>query len=86
MIEKEEWMSRHKNDEKAWKAFKQYCLNCGFKSGKRNGREVISTVIIQEKSMRIIILMITMLHMILTGYLKFLSEVRHDANYTLCQI
>ncbi len=41
MIEKEEWMSRHKNDEKAWKAFKQYCLNCGFKSGKRNGQEVI---------------------------------------------
>lgn len=41
MIEKEEWLSRHKNDEKAWKAFKQYCLNCGFKSGKRNGQEVI---------------------------------------------
>lgn len=41
MIEKEEWLSRHKNDEKAWKAFKQYCLNCGFKTGKRNGQEVI---------------------------------------------
>lgn len=41
MIEKEEWMSRHKNDEKAWNAFKQYCLNCGFKSETRNGKEVI---------------------------------------------
>lgn len=41
MIEKEEWMSRHKNDEKEWEVFKQYCLNCGFKFSKQNGKEVI---------------------------------------------
>lgn len=42
MIEKEEWMPRHKNDEKAWNEFKQYCRKCGFKIGlKANGQEVI---------------------------------------------
>lgn len=41
MIEKEEWMIRHKVGEKEWKAFKQYCRNCGFKIGKRNNQEVI---------------------------------------------
>lgn len=44
MIEKEDWIKRHKLGEKgeeAWKAFKHYCLNCGFKTGKRNGQEVI---------------------------------------------
>lgn len=42
MIEKDEWMSRHKNDEKAWNEFKKYCKNCGFKIDlKANGQEVI---------------------------------------------
>lgn len=42
MIEKEEWMLRHKNDEKAWEGFKKYCRDCGFKVGvKANGSEII---------------------------------------------
>lgn len=41
MIYKEEWLSRHKQDEKAWNDFKKYCTDRGFGEGKRNGEEVI---------------------------------------------
>ena len=43
MIEKEDWIRRHKNaTEKEWKEFVQYCRGCGFKFGmNKNGQEVI---------------------------------------------
>lgn len=42
MIEKDEWMSRHKNDEKAWNEFKKYCKICGFRIAiNANSQEVI---------------------------------------------
>lgn len=49
MIEKEEWMQKHKAGETEWHAFKLYCLDCGFKSGIIKGREVIFSPIFDPR-------------------------------------